>query len=513
MSTDTNLRLQVEGVSKRYGAVQALSEVGLEVRPGEVMALLGENGAGKSTVVKVLSGLVRPDTGTIRMHGNRVDLSSSTASQAAGIAVVQQEYSTVGALSVAENLLLGQRGTRLWWNRRFLSRNAEELLARVGLGHLDARTPVEELSVAEMQLLEIARVLARSATLVILDEPTAALSQAEAGLVLRTVRSLADQGTSIMYITHRLEEVFAVSDRVTIFRNGRSSPPEETADLDTPQIVRRMLGRELGDMFPEPGRTDDTAPVRLAIDGLTAPGVEAPVDLSVRRGQIIGLTGQLGAGGSALLKALAGFVPVLSGGVELDGRPVDLGHRRGGIAAGVAYCSPDRKRDGIFDGLSIEKNLSSPWLERVSRFGVLSRREERAVAARSASSFALDTRRLASSVGTLSGGNQQKVAVGKWLGCEPRLLLVDEPTRGVDVGARAEIYKQLRSLADDGMAVVVCSSDTSEVYGLCDVIGTFHRGVLTSLRPKGEWTEETLVREVMHSGSGQSRTSSEGGPS
>ncbi|MFD9716426.1 sugar ABC transporter ATP-binding protein [Streptomyces sp. NPDC059076] len=511
MSAHTHPRLRVEGVSKRYGAVQALSDVALEVRPGEVMALLGENGAGKSTIVKVLSGLVRPDSGTVQMDGHPIDLSTSGASQAAGIAVVQQEYSTVGALSVAENLLLGQRGTRLWWNRRFLTRNADELLERVGLGHLDSRTPVEELSVAEMQLLEIARVLARSATLMILDEPTAALSQAEATLVLSTVRSLAEQGTSIMYITHRLEEVFAVSDRVTIFRNGRSSAPEETASLDTPQIVRRMLGRELGDMFPGPGHIDDNAPVQLSITGLTAPGVEAPIDLSVRRGQIIGLTGQLGAGGSALLKALAGFLPTLSGTVELAGEKVELTSRRGGIAAGVAYCSPDRKRDGIFDGLSIEKNLSSPWLDRVSRFGVLSKREERTVATRSAESFALDTRRLGSSVGTLSGGNQQKVAVGKWLGCDPRVLLVDEPTRGVDVGARAEIYKQLRSLADDGMAVVVCSSDTNEIFGLCDVIGTFHRGVLSSLAPKAQWTEETLVREVMHSGNTPSETSSEVG--
>ncbi|MGW6458925.1 sugar ABC transporter ATP-binding protein [Streptomyces sp. NPDC055078] len=511
MPTSQSLRLEVEGVSKRYGAVQALSEVSLEVRPGEVMALLGENGAGKSTIVKVLSGLVRPDAGTIRMDGRAVELPTSGASQAAGIAVVQQEYSTVGALSVAENLLLGRRGARGWWSGRFLRRHAGELLARVGLGQLDSRTPVEELSVAEMQLLEIARVLARSATLMILDEPTAALSQAEAARVLDTVRSLADEGTGIMYITHRLEEVFAVSDRVTIFRNGRSSAPEETAALDTPGIVRRMLGRELGDMFPGPGRAGDTAPVRLAISGLTAPGVDTPVDLTVRQGQIIGLTGQLGAGGSALLRTLAGFLPALSGGVELDGEPIGLGNRRDGIAAGVAYCSPDRKRDGIFEGLSIERNLSSPWLEHISRFGIVSRRRERTAAARSAESFALDTGRLASSVGTLSGGNQQKVAVAKWLGREPRVLLVDEPTRGVDVGARAEIYRQLRTLADAGMAVVVCSSDTGEVFGLCDVIATFHRGALTSVGPKARWTEETLVREVMHSSHTRSTTSSEVG--
>ncbi|MTD55109.1 sugar ABC transporter ATP-binding protein [Amycolatopsis pithecellobii] len=500
MATQRVPRLEVEGVSKRYGAVRALDGVRLEVRPGEVMALLGENGAGKSTIVKVLSGLVRPDSGAVRVGGRTVELSSSAASQAAGIAVVQQEYSTVGALSVAENLVLGQRGVRPWWSGGFLRRRAGELLSRVGLGYLDPRTPAEELSVAELQLLEIARVLARSATVLILDEPTAALSQAEAARVLEIVRSLADEGTSILYITHRLDEVFSISDRVTIFRNGTSFAPAVTGELTPQEIVRRMLGRDLGEMFPGRGDTGG-APVRLKITGLTAPGVEAPVGLDIRRGQIVGLTGQVGAGGSALLRALAGFVPSLTGTVELDGARVDLGNRQAGIAAGIAYCSPDRKRDGIFAGLSIERNLSSAWLGQVARLGVVSRRREREVATRSARQFAIDAARLTSPVGTLSGGNQQKVVVGKWLGRAPRVLLVDEPTRGVDVGARAEIYRQLRALAYEGMAVVVCSSDTGEVYGLCDVIGTFHRGVLSSVRPGSEWTEEALVREVMHNGS------------
>jgi ribose transport system ATP-binding protein len=494
-------RLVAEGVSKRYGAVHALSEARLEVRTGEVMALLGENGAGKTTIVKVLSGLVRPDRGSVRIDGRVVELSSSGSSQAAGIAVVQQEYSTVGTLSVAENLLLGQHGARVWWSGRILRRHAEELLARVGLSHIDGRTPVEELSVAEMQLLEIARVLGRKATTVILDEPTAALSDAEAALVLRTVRSLAEAGTSIIYVTHRLKEVFEVADRVTIFRNGLSTDPEPIADLDSHKIVTRMLGRELGEMYPQPARPVDTSRVpALVIEGLTAPGMEDPVDLRVGRGQILGLTGQLGAGGSTLLRTIAGFVPVLSGSVMLDGEPLDVHSRRAAIGAGIAYCSPDRKKDGIFAGLSIERNLSSPWLGSVSRLGIISGQRERTTATRSAATFALDTTRLGSSVGTLSGGNQQKVAVGKWLGLQPRLLLIDEPTRGVDIGARAEIYQQLRGLAEAGMTIVVCSSDSNEVFGLCDVIATFHRGALSSIRPRSLWTEEELVREIMQSG-------------
>ena len=497
MAATGPLRLVADGVDKRYGAVHALSGVHLEVGAGEVMALLGENGAGKSTIVKVLAGLVRPDAGTVTIDGRPVELTGSGASQAAGIAVVQQEYSTVGALSVAENLLLGQRGVRRWWGRGFLERTARDLLARVGLDHVDPFTPVEELSVAEMQLLEIARVLARDATVVVLDEPTAALSDAETSRVLETVRALAAAGTSILFVTHRLKEVFAVADRVTIFRNGTSLPPESVGDLDAPGIVSRMLGRELGNMYPDRAASTGSVPPALVISDLTAAGLTSPVDLQVAPGQILGLTGQLGAGGSLLLRVLAGLVPVLSGRVELDGRPLDVTSRRAGITGGIAYCSPDRKSDGIFSGLSIERNLSSPWLARVTRRGMVSRTRERGIAERSAHRFALDVSRLSAEVGTLSGGNQQKVAVGKWLGLEPRVLLVDEPTRGVDVGARAEIYDQLRTLADAGLVVVVHSSDTNEVMGLCDVIGTFHGGTLSRIAPHTEWDEEGLVHAVV----------------
>lgn len=491
------LRLVADGVEKRYGSVRALAGVHLEVGVGEVMALLGENGAGKSTIVKVLAGLVRPDAGTITIDGRSVDVTGPGASQAAGIAVVQQEYSTVGALSVAENLLLGQRGVRRWWGRGFLERTARDLLARVGLDHVDPFTPVEELSVAEMQLLEVARVLARDATVVVLDEPTAALSDAETSRVLETVRSLASAGTSILFVTHRLKEVFAVADRVTIFRNGASLPPERVADLDAPGIITRMLGRDIGNMYPERAASTPPGPPALAVRDLTATGLVSPVDLEIAPRQILGLTGQLGAGGSTLLRVLAGLVPATGGRVELDGRSLDLSGRRAGIEDGVAYCSPDRKSDGIFAGLSIERNLSSPWLARVTRLGVVSRVRERELAEGSAHRFAVDVARLSASVGTLSGGNQQKVAVGKWLGLSPRVLLVDEPTRGVDVGARAEIYAQLRALADAGLVVVVQSSDTNEVMGLCDVIGTFHDGVLTRLAPHAGWTEEELVHAVM----------------
>ncbi|WP_053386117.1 sugar ABC transporter ATP-binding protein [Leucobacter japonicus] len=489
-------RLLAENVSKTYGAVRALSDVRFELKPGEVMALLGENGAGKSTIVKVISGLVKPDAGAdITIDGSPADISTSALSQSAGIAVVQQEYSTVGTMSIAENLVLGQMNAPLWWGRAKLRAHATSLLQRVGLETLDPDTLIEELSVAEMQLIEIARVLARDAKIVIFDEPTAALSDAEIVRVLDVVKALAAEGRSIIYVTHRLGEVFQIADRVTVFRNGRSEAPCEIAGLDVDQVIAMMIGRQLGHMYP-PRSAGIGEPV-LQVTGLQAPGLKSAIDLQVRRGEIVGLTGQLGSGTQSFMQSLAGVESVLGGSATLHGRRVDLRSRKRGIASGIAYCSADRKRNGIFGGISILRNLSSPWLSRVSRFGFVNPRIEAQQARSNAEQFAIDVKRMQSSVGTLSGGNQQKVAVGKWLGIAPELLLVEEPTRGVDVGARAEIYRQLRELSDAGVAIIVSSSDTNEVFGLCDTIATFFKGEQTNIRPWSEWTEPDLVREVM----------------
>jgi len=492
----SELRLLAKNVSKTYGAVRALRDVTFELRAGEVMALLGENGAGKSTIVKVISGLIRPDKGTIEIDGAPADISTSQLSQQAGIAVVQQEYSTVGTMSVAENLVLGQSTAPKWWSRRSLNASARALLDRVGLSDLDPRTPVEDLSVAEMQLVEIARVLARDAKIVIFDEPTAALSDAEIVRVLDVVRRLASEGRSIVYVTHRLGEVFEVADRVTIFRNGQSSEPIAIDQLDVKSVVEKIIGRELGDMYPPVA--ESLGDVLLEVTDLMAPGLREPVTVSVRAGEILGITGQLGSGTAEFVQTLAGVHPKLAGSVRLNGAEADLRSRRAGIKQGIAYCSADRKRNGIFSGISILRNLSSPWLDRVSTIGVVRTAKEADIAGQTARQFAIDARRMGSSVGTLSGGNQQKVVLGKWIGIQPTVLLVEEPTRGVDVGARAEIYRKLRELCNEGLGIIVSSSDTNEVFGLCDTVATFYRGALTNVRARSEWTEPELVKEVMH---------------
>jgi ribose transport system ATP-binding protein len=495
-STDTPLRLVAQGLAKRYGSVQALDGVDFELRAGEVMALLGENGAGKSTLVKVLAGLVEPDSGAIEIDGAPASLYPSTRSQASGVAVVHQEYSLVPTMTVAENLVLGQAQASRLWVPRTINRRARELTAAVGLDDLDPRTPVERLSVAEMQLLEIARLLVRDARILIFDEPTAALADLEIQRVLEVIGRLASEGRSIIYVTHRLPEVFRVADRVTVFRNGQSLPPRPTSELDVDAVVGMMLGRELGAMFPD--RSALEGDLVLEVDDLVAPGLTAPVSFGVRRGEILGLTGQLGSGAGATVQAIAGRASGTSGGVRLGGNALPLRSHAAVLKNGVAYCSADRKRDGIFFGRAIRENLSSPWLDSVSPNGWISARREREKASEIAERFAVDVDRLNSPVGMLSGGNQQKVAVGKWLGTTPQVLLLEEPTRGVDVGARAEIYQRLRELCREGLAIVVSSSDTAEVLGLCDTIATFYRGRLTEIRPHDGWTEEALTVEVMH---------------
>ena len=490
-------RLSVRGLSKRYGSVQALAEVNFELRPGEVMALLGENGAGKSTLVKVISGLVQPDSGSIEIDGKPVDLYPSARSQAAGVAVVHQEYSSVPTLTVAENLVLGQAGQPALWLPGRLNKRARELLAAVGLDHIDPRIPVERLSVAEMQLLEIARLLVRDSRILIFDEPTAALADREIERVLSVITRLAAEGRSIIYVTHRLPEVFRISHRVTVFRNGRSLPARPTSELNVDSVIGMMLGRDLETMFPARGSIGSGA--LLEVRGLLAPGLTAAVGFDVRPGEILGLTGQLGSGASAVMQALAGMTPPTAGRALLAGEELALRSRAATLKGGVAYCSADRKHDGIFAERSIRENLSSPWIRTVAGSGGwISSKGEADKAREIASRFAIDVKRLSSFVGTLSGGNQQKVAVGKWLGASPRIMLLEEPTRGVDIGARAEIYQRLRDLCAAGIGIVVASSDTAEILGLSDTIATFYRGRLTAIRPQAEWSEDALVREVMH---------------
>jgi len=488
--------LRMTNIIKKYGPTLVLDEVQFAVEAGEVMALMGENGAGKSTLVKILAGLEIPQAGTIEIDGHTKHIRSPRDSHAAGIGYVAQELSIVPSLPVYENVFLGDNTLGILRTPRVLAKKAKPFLESVGLGNIDPLTYTESLSVAERQLVEIARLLSREARIAILDEPTAALSDAEIARVKSAVRTLAGRGCAVIYVTHRMPEVFDLTDRVTVLRNGNSFPALETKNLTVDTLIEEMLGRRLDNMFP--ARSDGLQEIKLQLSGVRGAGLRAPVSLNVRRGEILGLAGQVGSGASSVLRLIAGTIPLAEGHMLLDGaafRPKNISNSK---QAGIAYCSDDRKHDGIFAGRSVPENLSAPALSIISRAGFLSFGKERRLAEYISSRFGIDASYFSRLAGNLSGGNQQKVALGKWIGINPNLLLVEEPTRGVDVGARAEIYRHLRELANAGLCIIFASSDTQEVLGLADRVGTFFHGELVRTMDAADATVQQISKDVTH---------------
>jgi ribose transport system ATP-binding protein len=493
--SETQRLLKMRGITKHFGAIKALQEADFDLHAGEVMALLGENGAGKSTLVKILAGIHKPDAGSIEVNGQGAELYPASRSESAGVAVVQQELTLIPTLSVAENVFVGNHKVGGWKTPAGFRRAAHPFLEQVGMQGLSART-AGTLSVAEQQLVEVARLLARDARILIFDEPTAALADAEIERVHEVVRSLAREGAAVIYVTHRLNEVFELADRVTVFREGKSQPAVATVDLDMGSIVERMLGRKLEAMFP-PGSTGYREPALEARD-LRAEGLSRPVSLQVRSGEILGLVGQLGSGTTPLLEALGGARRTQGGSLHVDGEPVRFRRVGDAMDVGIGFCSGDRKGDGLFLIRPIYENFTAPALGRVTPGGWLSRRRERALSRELAGLFALDPKRIPYAADTLSGGNQQKVALGKWVGIQPKILLIDEPTRGVDVGARAEIYAHLRGLAEEGLAIIFASSDGHEVLGLADTVATFYRGRHINTTSSSELDEKDVLRDVAY---------------
>lgn len=491
------LVLELTGIVKSFGAVKALNGVNFQLRRGEVMALLGENGAGKSTLVKVLGGHHAPDAGSIKIDGKSFPIGSAKLSHAAGIAVAEQELSVIGPLSAAENIFLGGVEVGGLWTKARLARRAKEYLEAVGLGYLNPAVPVETLSVAERQLIEIARLLATDARILILDEPTAALNDADIERIKEMVLRLAKSGRSIIYVTHRLGEVFEIADRIITLRSGQSFPPVNVSEMTLDKVIERIVGRPLEEMFPT--RSAGFGEQLLNVEGVTSTSLKIPQSLRVRAGEIVGIAGQVGSGSEALLRAIAGADVVETGSIRVGKVTLPPAHGLStAISEGIGYCSSDRKLDGIFADLPVSTNLASCSMRKVSPGGLFSRGRVRTLATGICRQMAVDVKRAEYKVGALSGGNQQKIALGKWLGIEPRVLLVSEPTRGVDVGARAEIYRHLRKLADDGMAIIFASSDIDEVQGLADTVIPMYRGQQVRTVPASRTNSQELIRDITH---------------
>jgi rhamnose transport system ATP-binding protein len=484
-------RVELRGISKRFAATAALTDVSLDLLPGEVHGLVGENGAGKSTLVKILAGVHQPDTGTIALDGTPVHLSGPSHSRALGIAVVHQEPRLFPDLTVAENVFIGHAPSGLLgsigW--RAMRRAAQALFAELDV-QFDVGAPVRGLSMADQQLIEIAKALSTDASVLILDEPTASLSAHEVERLFTIVRRLRDRGVAIMFVSHRLDEVFALCDRATVFRDGRHVITAPTAGLSTADLIRHMVGREVT-LFPKV--ENPIGEVLLEVTGLTRVGVFRDVSFSVRRGEIVGLAGLVGAGRSEVARVLFGIDRRDSGEVRLDGVPVEFGAPSAAMSAGIAYLPEDRHQEGLVLDFSIAQNVTLPILPRLFPRFLVRAAKEREVALEHTGQFNVRMTGVDQAVGALSGGNQQKVVLAKWLAAGPRVLILDEPTRGIDIGAKVEVHRLIAELAASGLAIVLISSDLPEILAMSDRIVVLHEGRVTAEIARSDATQERVM--------------------
>ena len=491
--------IELRDASKSYGAVRALRDGNIALRAGEVRALMGENGAGKSTLVKTLGGVIRRDSGDMLVNGASVDFHSPHDARDAGIAVIYQEPTLFPDLSVAENVVMGYHPLKALKriDRATMHRQVQELLDRLGVS-LSPERPVRGLSIADQQIVEIAKALSFDARVLIMDEPTAALSGPEVQRLFTVTRTLRDQGAAILFISHRLEEVFALCDTVTVMRDGAVVHDARIADMTPDEMVRRMVGRELSAMFPKVDAAIG-APV-LEVHRLTREGVFFDVSFEVRAGEIVALAGLVGAGRSEVARGIFGIDKVDAGHVEVQGKRLPAGRPLAAMRAGIGFVPEDRRQQGLVMDLSIARNTALTRLRALARGGLIRGGAEDDLAREWGARLQLKYHRLKDSVGTLSGGNQQKVVLAKWLATEPKLLIVDEPTRGIDVGTKAEVHRLLSELAASGVAVLMISSELPEVLGMADRILVMHEGRLTAELSRAEADEERVIRAATGAG-------------
>jgi L-arabinose transport system ATP-binding protein len=484
--------LVAEGVSKSFAGVHALTDVSLDVRAGEVLALMGENGAGKSTLLKIFTADHAPDSGRLLVDGAPVHFSGPADARTAGIRVIGQEPEIVPHVSVAENIAIGALPHR---RHRFAARELEQRVTRdieaYGFGGgLSARTLGSDLSPAQRQLVEILRALSTSPRVLAFDEPTSSLGDAETEALFALIERLRADGVAVVYVSHRMAEIFRVADRVAVLRDGRLVAVRPAAEVDEGELVRMMVGRDLASVFAREER--DRERVVLQVDAVTTDDV-TDVSLTVRAGEVVALSGLVGAGRSELVKALVGDVPLRSGTVSVDGQALRLRSPRDAVRAGIGFAPEERKAQALVMGRSVRDNVSLAILDRLSRWRLVDRGEERRVVREQTDRLRVRTPSIEHEVRKLSGGNQQKVVLARWLVRRPKVLILDEPTRGVDVGAKADIYRIINALAADGMAVLVVSSELPEVIGLADRVLVMRAGRLTGELSREQATEERIL--------------------
>ncbi|MET0524361.1 MAG: sugar ABC transporter ATP-binding protein [Nocardioides sp.] len=485
--------LALRDVSKSFGPVVALRSGRIEARSGSIHALVGENGAGKSTLVKIVAGVHRRDTGEFLLGDEEVDFHSTAESKDAGVAVIYQEPTLFPDLTVTENIFMGRqplgRGRRI--DRGAMHTEAESLFARLGV-HIDPRRPALGLSIADQQILEIAKAISLDARLLIMDEPTAALSGVEVDRLFAVARSLRDEGRALIFISHRFDEVFGLCDTITVMRDGSYVDTVATSETSVDAIVEMMVGREVGDLFPKtPAEIGE--PV-LTVENLSSTGVFHDVSFEVRAGEIVGLAGLVGAGRSEVARAVFGVDSYDSGTVTLAGRPIPKHKPSVAIRRGIAFVPEDRRKQGLVTDASVARNIAGVVRGGLGTFGLLRSSDEGRAARPWASRLEVKTSALDATAATMSGGNQQKVVIAKWLATDPQLLIIDEPTRGIDVGTKAEVHRLLSELAGQGMAILMISSELPEVLGMADRVLVLCEGRLTADIPREQATPEVVMK-------------------
>ncbi|MBM7518686.1 sugar ABC transporter ATP-binding protein [Nocardioides nitrophenolicus] len=490
--------LALRGVAKSFGAVVALRSGTLEVDPGSIHALVGENGAGKSTLVKIVAGVHRRDAGEFELQGRPVDFASTAESKAAGVAVIYQEPTLFPDLSVAENIFMGRHplrgGRRI--DRPRMYAESEALFARLGVS-IDPRRVANGLSIADQQLIEIAKAISLDAKLLVMDEPTAALSGNEVARLFAVARSLRDEGRALVFISHRFDEVFDLCDTVTVMRDGAYVATSRIAETTESEIVAKMVGREVAELFPK--TPAPIGEVVLDVEGLSARGEFHDISFQVRAGEIVGLAGLVGAGRSEIARAVFGVDAYDAGRVTLAGRPVPRRDPRRAIRAGMAFVPEDRRQQGLVIDGSVAKNIASVIRGGLAKAGLLTARAENRASAPWAARLEVKTSALDMRAATMSGGNQQKVVIAKWLATDPKLLIIDEPTRGIDVGTKAEVHRLLSDLAGQGVAILMISSELPEVLGMADRVLVVCEGRITADIARAEATPENVMAAATRS--------------
>jgi ribose transport system ATP-binding protein len=486
------MQVTMRRISKAFGPVRVLDGVNLSITGGQIHALIGENGAGKSTLLKILSGAHSADAGDILIDGKVAAIRSSRDAACLGIAIILQELNLIPQLSVMDNLFLGRERARLGVldSARMRTETASSL-SKVGASHIDPRQDAGTLSIGRQQLVEIAKALSLNAKLLIMDEPTASLTEREIETLFAIMKGLKAQGTAIVYVSHRLEEIFRICDRISVLRDGQFVGERAIADTSFDEIVKLMVGRELHERFPR--REVTLGPVRLKVADLCAEGNIRAIGFEVRAGEVLGISGLIGAGRSRILKTLFGVNRRTAGEIRIDGAALSITSPSDAIAAGIGFVTEDRKHQGLVQGLSVRENATLVHLRQYARAGIISAHAERTAVRRLIDELQIRTRDEELEVKSLSGGNQQKVVFAKWLAKPPRVLLLDEPTRGVDVGGKAEIYRIINRLAEGGTAVVMVSSELPEVLGMSDRILVIREGRQADIFDARRTTQEQIM--------------------